>query len=429
MAKNNNLQIYDTHFYIKKITTFATFAISDNKNSIIASIQYRDNYHFHINNTNLERLSYFNNLIEDFSISLRSYRIIHVVQQNANYIDTKTESFFLNNENEKNINFYSTNTSSNSKSNSNSNSNFNHNPNDNSLFFENYHQNSVFYGKIYKHNFFTDRFIKKFIFERKKELIEYIFIFEDMQWKTLVDSFKSLNIKLSGGSTVSRHILTPVQVNLSKFILGLEGLNESHLKSKNSFKLHKKLHTYLRLENFVKDRKIILIRKYLKHLTNPERNKYLIIQLYCIYKNSPQLINFIFTSISWGLEQLYKNQHPHQHEIVYNNIEKILLDYSSNFVDLSKEGDILKNIQNLESKLYFNFTNKKENNFEDILKEISDYNHSLIKNKEIFKMFIDTKDKNLEFKDKNIKLKEKFKKKGEEEVEEFKSKLNNIKTK
>lgn len=411
MTENNNNKIFETSIYTKKLTTFATFALSKNNNNIIASIQYRDNYHFHLNNTNLERLIYFNNLAFEGSGSMRNYKIIHAVQQKRSLY---TEPFIINSK--ENVNLYSTCT--------NPNSNINTNPNqsESSLFFDTYRQDFLLYRKIYKHNFFTEWFIQNYIFERKKDLIEYIFIFEDMQWRTLVDSFKSLNIILSGGSTVSRHILTPVQINLARFILGLEGLNESHQMSQISFKLHTLLQSNLRLENFVKDRKIRLIREYLKYFNLPAQTNSLIKDLYFLYKNSPSLIDFIFLAISWGGEHLNKNKH----EIVYKNIEDVLKNSTLYYEDQSKEGDILSKIQSIENKL--NFSNNKWNNFEDLLKEISEYNKLLIK-KEGNKWLIELEDKNSEYKNKNLKFRENLKKKGEKEFNEFISNYLNSKKK
>lgn len=404
MTENKN-KIFEVSLYTKKLTTFATFAISNEYKNIIASIQYRDNYHFELNNTNLERLVYFNNLAFEGSGSQRSYKIIHVVPEKVK------EPFPLI-----------------SKENVNLDSNFTlpfsnyNNPDPSSLFFDTYQKDFVLYAKIYKHNFFTEEFIQKYIFDRKKDLIEYIFIFENMQWKTLVDSFKSLNIILSGGSTVSRHVLTSVQINLARFILGLEGLNESHQISQSSFKLHKKLHTNLRLENFVKDRKIRLILEYLKYFNNQVEYNRLVINLYVLYKNSPLRFDFILVAIAWGNEHLYKDQ-P---EIVYEKISNVLENSKLYFEDFSKEGDILCKIQSLDSKLYY--TNKKENNFAYLLKEISEYVKflNLHKKKGMAKwMNIELGTNNLEYKEKNENWRSL--KKGEKEFNDFISKVFNKK--
>lgn len=101
---------------------------------------------------------------------------------------------------------------------------------------------NVKYYVVNDYNFFTSSFFEKYIYAKKSKLIENVFIFEDLDWKGLVYHFKSLNITLSGGSTVKRHVLSPVQINLSRFLIGTEGLIESHSSTKESFKLSNIIH-------------------------------------------------------------------------------------------------------------------------------------------------------------------------------------------
>ena len=129
--------------------------------------------------------------------------------------------------------------------------------------------------------------------------------------------------------------------------------------SQNSFKLHKLLHANLRLENFVKNKKIWYIREYLNFLYKKENIKYVAIQLYRIFKSSPWLIDYIFYNIS-NAEKNFKLEIK-KYEILTKNIEKILENEEVNSVDISKEGDIFKRIQTLESNPSFKL--KKINNF------------------------------------------------------------------
>jgi hypothetical protein len=69
-------------------------------------------------------------------------------------------------------------------------------------------------------------------FFKKKEIYDFltvsdnihkntIFIFKNINWINIVAKFRSLNIIVSGGSNTKKHILSPVQLRLSQFILAI----------------------------------------------------------------------------------------------------------------------------------------------------------------------------------------------------------------
>ena len=87
-------------------------------------------------------------------------------------------------------------------------------------------------------------------------------IFDNIDWKGLVKQFANLNITLSGGSTVLRHTLNPVQLKLFRFISDIESVESPAEKLINdSFNLSKIIHKKNLIEIFSKDYKIWLIRE------------------------------------------------------------------------------------------------------------------------------------------------------------------------
>ncbi len=68
--------------------------------------------------------------------------------------------------------------------------------------------------------------------------------------------FKVFNLPLSGGSTVKRHALSPVQISLSRFIIATLGLQNTYPTSKISFNLSSKFNQRNLVENFSRDKKI-----------------------------------------------------------------------------------------------------------------------------------------------------------------------------
>lgn len=238
---------------------------------------------------------------------------------------------------------------------------------------------TIFYTKVYDSNFFSEEFIQKYIFDNKINLIEFIFIFDNIQWKTLVANFKNINIILSGGSTVSRHVLSPVQINLARFILGSEGLKETHKISKESFQIHKKLHFLYKLENFVKDKKIWLIRKYFNFFNEPYKpklNESLILKLYHLYINSPYYIDYILYMIIYSEMHYYKNDHFLVHKYLLGFLER---ETAASFLDgpIIKNGNFFKVIEYYESKFFP--INQRKDKLEDLLKEIKTFNEILFK--------------------------------------------------
>jgi hypothetical protein len=157
---------------------------------------------------------------------------------------------------------------------------------------------NVKYYVVNDYNFFTSSFFEKYIYAKKSKLIENVFIFEDLDWKGLVYHFKSLNITLSGGSTVKRHVLSPVQINLSRFLIGSEGLIESHSLTKKSFKLNNIIHKKNLIDNFSKDKKIWLIREKIRFSPLVKQYNLICKLLYLYNKNFTSVINLIFDNLN-----------------------------------------------------------------------------------------------------------------------------------
>jgi hypothetical protein len=74
--------------------------------------------------------------------------------------------------------------------------------------------------------------------------------------KILVNRFKKLDIVLSGGSTVKRHLLSPIHMRLSRFLLILEGYQVSFDKTIDSFQINNLIHSVNVVENFSKNKNI-----------------------------------------------------------------------------------------------------------------------------------------------------------------------------
>lgn len=54
-----------------------------------------------------------------------------------------------------------------------------------------------------------------------------IFLFEDMTYKQIVTHFAVFGIVISGGSNTKKHILSPIQLRLARFIIAIEGAQSS----------------------------------------------------------------------------------------------------------------------------------------------------------------------------------------------------------
>ena len=61
---------------------------------------------------------------------------------------------------------------------------------------------------------------------------------------------------LSGGSTVKRHALSPVQISLSRFIIATFGLQNTNHISRDSFNLSSKFNQRNLVKHFSNNKKI-----------------------------------------------------------------------------------------------------------------------------------------------------------------------------
>jgi hypothetical protein len=68
--------------------------------------------------------------------------------------------------------------------------------------------------------FFTTYFIKKVLIENKN-IHQCIFLFQDMDYLNITIYLGLFKIIVSGGSNTKKHILSPVQLRLSRFLIGL----------------------------------------------------------------------------------------------------------------------------------------------------------------------------------------------------------------
>lgn len=156
----------------------------------------------------------------------------------------------------------------------------------------------VSYFEVMDYDFFTTWFLQKYLFSREYKLIENVYIFENLNWKSLVHLFSSLNITLSGGSTSKRQILSPVQMNLSRFLIGVEGLKESLTLTRDSFKLGSVLHKNNLIKNFSQDKKIWLIREKIRFTPLAVHYDYICKLLFFFSNNVPAFIDFIFARLN-----------------------------------------------------------------------------------------------------------------------------------
>ncbi len=174
------------------------------------------------------------------------------------------------------------------------------------------------YYEIYDYNFFTPLFIQNYIFSRRINLLEHVFIFDTLDWKKLVYCFKVFNMPLSGGSTVKRHALSPVQISLSRFIIATTGLQNTYPTSRDSFNLSSKFNLNFLVKNFSRDKRIWLIREAVR--LSPFMNQHydqMSLLLYYVSQSKPTVIDFIFDKLAnlWYDDGLYK--------LLLSNIEDI----------------------------------------------------------------------------------------------------------
>jgi hypothetical protein len=212
--------------------------------------------------------------------------------------------------------------------------------------------------------FFSKQFIYKVLLNKDFINLNKIFIFDDLDWKGLVQKFKSLNISLSAGSTVLRHSISPVQLNLIKFILDIESEEYSaEWFIKNTFNLNKIIHKKNLIETFSKDHKIWLIRETFR-LHNIKIINYMdfCILLYLHNKYLPHLVELLF-------DQLIDVNYVKQHIIKMKNNPQVLSEYNS--LDIKNFSLTLK-----EYDLNHKLINKKFNNLNELNKAIENFKNN-----------------------------------------------------
>jgi hypothetical protein len=84
---------------------------------------------------------------------------------------------------------------------------------------------------ISANNFFKEEIINSYLINNKEVSKYYIFIFNNISYREVVYKLRTFNIIISGGSVTKRHILSFLQLKLSKFIISVNGLNESEVIS------------------------------------------------------------------------------------------------------------------------------------------------------------------------------------------------------
>jgi len=82
------------------------------------------------------------------------------------------------------------------------------------------------YIKLFRNNLLRDQVLNNTQLSNK-----IVFLFEDSSWNEIVSIFRFNNILISGGSSSKRHLLSPLQLRLSRILLPLE-LNRSYNLSK-----------------------------------------------------------------------------------------------------------------------------------------------------------------------------------------------------
>jgi hypothetical protein len=108
--------------------------------------------------------------------------------------------------------------------------------------------------------FFTKQSIKEIIFDNKN-IHQCIFIFKDKDYGNIVADFNLYDIIISGGSNTKKHILSPIQLRLARFLIAylpLTGFNVS-----NSFhsKREKKQAEFDFTSKNIKEEKAIYLAK------------------------------------------------------------------------------------------------------------------------------------------------------------------------
>lgn len=98
-------------------------------------------------------------------------------------------------------------------------------------------------------NFFQKEILEKLLVYNKENSKYFIYIFHNISYREIVDILRSFNIIVSGGSVTKRHIFSPLQLRLARFIIGINGLDDSeviesfHNLDIEKFKINKDLTT------------------------------------------------------------------------------------------------------------------------------------------------------------------------------------------
>ena len=91
-------------------------------------------------------------------------------------------------------------------------------------------------------DFFSKKFLDHYLFSIRKHFPKYdyvIYKFIGTNWSCLLNDFRLFNIVLSGGSNTKRHILSPLQNKLAKFIACIEDNTDATVS--DSFHIDKDL--------------------------------------------------------------------------------------------------------------------------------------------------------------------------------------------
>lgn len=134
--------------------------------------------------------------------------------------------------------------------------------------------------------FFTENYTNNMFLEDDYDWNSKIFIFDDTPWNSLVNKFKSLGISLSGGSTVKRHLLSPIHMRLSRLLLIFEGHDKSYIRTIDSYKLNTIVHSKNSIKNFSKNKNILKLRNIFKNVEGYTKDWDL--WLFLIFKTHPE---------------------------------------------------------------------------------------------------------------------------------------------
>ena len=81
-------------------------------------------------------------------------------------------------------------------------------------------------------SFFSTDIIEKILIKNKK-IHQFIFIFKDRDYRDIVSNLALFNIIISGGSNTKKHILSPIQLRLARFLIAFLPMTGSNVV--NSF--------------------------------------------------------------------------------------------------------------------------------------------------------------------------------------------------